>query len=214
MDNTRYAYILSLNDGIVFSDPCYDENVWCQYRREFQAFNWLMRLTTREESGILSFDLCIGRPTVHAGVKVSEVDDGTNIHWPQRYEFKDQELGIDSARIFCGSKKNWDEAKEEASIYTAADGKFGTLLTFTTKGEKNPAGFVLLGSLDSGITNSDELFRTLTSSFDGKEISKELYDIQTNPESLALKLSVAAEVQSARLSDAKHTPKTPEPPER
>lgn len=214
MENTRYAYIPSLNEGIVFSDPCYDENVWCQYRKEFQASNWLMKLTTREESNMLSFDLYIGRPTVHAGVKVSEVKGGISISCPQRYEFKDQELGIDTAHIFCGSKKNWDAFKEEASIYTAADGMFGTLLTFTTKGEQDPAGFVLLGAIDPGITNSDELFRTLTSSFDGKEISKELYDIQTNTKSMALKLAIASELQSARLSDAKQTPKAPEPPER
>lgn len=214
MDKTRYAYILNLKGGIVFSDPCYDENVWCQYRKEFQAFNWLMKLTTKEESDILYFNLCIGRPTVHGSVEVSDDEEGINIRCPQRYEFKDQELGIDTARIFCGSKKNWDAFKEEASIYTAADGMFGTLLTFTTKGEQDPAGFVLLGALDSSITNSEELFRTLTSSFDGKEISKELYDIQTNTNSMAFKIAVASEFQSAYRFDAKHPPKAPKPPER
>lgn len=61
---------------------------------------------------------------------------------------------------------------EEASIYTAADGLFGDLYIFTEKGEEDPEGFLFMGSIDGGITDEEELFRTIVAAFEGQEINR------------------------------------------
>lgn len=194
----KYASIESLNGGIVFSDPWYGPEVSCQYRKEFNASSWLMRYRAREEEGITFFDMRLGRNTMCADTTLlEEANGGLSISYPKRYDLQNVELGIDTARIFCGSMKNWENWAEEASVYTGADGYFGDLMVFTCKGEKNPAGFLLMGSVDGDIVSGEELFKTLIASFDGKEISRDEYQKATAKNNISYKLGLLDERKNA-----------------
>lgn len=191
----RYAKIPKIEGGVVFSDPSYDESVWCQYRKDFNASNWLMKLQTREEDGCLNFDLYLGRPTVVGTVRTEECEDGINVFCPGRFDIQSVELGIDTAKIFCGQRSQWDKWSEEGSVYTAADGLFGQLQVFTCRGEDTPAGFLVLGSVDTGIVQEEDLFATLVSSFCGERINEKLFQEEVNPICLNYRMVVSEEMR-------------------
>lgn len=191
--NTNYCQIAEIKKGVVFSDPEYDESVWCQYRKEFQDKDWLMKLETSVDDGILQMNLSLGRATFSQHVSLQETEKGLSITHPRRYEIKETELGIDTARIFLGSKENWEYFRDEAAIYTAADGLFGDLLEFTCKGETTPCGYLVIASIDAALTNSQELFQLLSETFGGKEITKERYLEAINPAALSFKQLEARE---------------------
>lgn len=70
-------------------------------------------------------------------------------------------------------------------------------MIFTCKGEKDPSGFILIGSVDADIVSEEELFKTLTASFDGKEISREEYKKCTDRDNISYKLKILDERKSA-----------------
>ena len=169
----RYAHFDSINDGVVFSDPSYDENVWCQYRKIFSDKNWFMKLETSfGDYDSLLFTMKFGRPTFLGNLKTEETHDGLTIRFPDHYKVDDVELGIDTARIFCGSMSDFNNFKESASFSTGGDGLFGNLLVFSAKGENAPAGFLLNGNFDKEFMTEDYLFNHFVSSFEGREISE------------------------------------------
>ena len=183
--STQYAYIPEIKNGLVFSDPWYDESVWCQYRNDFAASNWIMKLDAKENNGYIDFELYIGRPTMVRTVHVKDDSVGSySILHPSRYSVETKELGIDTAKIFIGRREEWDEFKEEAALYTGADGSFGSLEVFTCHGETAPAGYLLLASVDVSLIDQAELFTHLTSSFGGSKIDEKLYQKITDPTSL------------------------------
>lgn len=196
--HTKYCHIAELKKGVVFSDPSYEETIWCQYRKEFQANDWLMKVESSVEDGILRMNICLGRATFSRYVKTQEMEKGLSITHPRRYEIKETELGIDTARIFLGTKENWEQFREEASVYTAADGLFGDLLEFTCKGENTPCGYVMIASVDASLTNSQELFQLLSQSFSGKEITKGEYLEAINPEKFSFKQLEASEAMHSQ----------------
>ena len=193
----KYAQIPKIQKGVVFSDPLYDETVWCQYRKDFSANRWLMKLETTPEDGYLSFTLSLGRPTVLSGVEVVPDNEGIRLKFPERFSLQDKELGMDSAQIFCGLKEHWDGFAQEASIHTGTDGFFGNLMVFTCKGENVPAGFLLFGDIDELFMDENSLFQHFLSSFDAKEISPELFASKTDKNSLGMKLLVGSELRNA-----------------
>lgn len=196
---TQYAEIPEIKKGIAFSDPCYDGEVWCQYRKEFQASDWLMKLdTSRDEDGYVNFNLSIGRHTLLSGLSVKETERGAAVSSFSHYESSDTELGMDTARIFVGSLDNFENFAEEASIYTASDGLFGDLLVFTAKGEKEPAGFLVIGCVDGSITDEKDLFQTAVASFDGKQIEQARYEQLTDKEDIGLRIEIAKEMMEAK----------------
>lgn len=197
----KYAEIPTIKKGIAFSDPWYDESVWCQYRKEFHDTDWLMKLETRrDEDNYINMTLSIGRRTLMTGLKCEETDPELgqfDLAYPSRFQYDEAELGIDTAKIFIGSLDNFEKFAEEGAVYTAADGMFGNLYAFTCRGEDQPAGFLLLAAVDGDITEEEELFQTLRSSFDGREIDKDRYDARTDPSDLSLRVLAAAELRHA-----------------
>ena len=204
----QYALISKLNSGVVFSDPSYDEKVWCQYRKEFSDTNWLMKLETEKVSldeeekayrdeEYVDFNLFIGRPTMINLTQLKTVEDRVSLYSSQHYDIKDVEIGMDTACIFCGSMENWRQFPEEAAISTGTDGLFGTLYVFTCKGDDTPVGFLLCGSIDECFATEEELFNNFVSSFDGMELSKEEFNSKSNLNSLSNKVILSNELRTA-----------------
>lgn len=198
----KYAQIPVIEKGVVFSDPSYDENVWCQYRKQFTDTNWLMKFETSKEDGFISFQMTLGRPTVLSGVEVSQDREGMNISYPARYNTEQVEIGMDRAKMFCGLKEHWDNFGVSAAISTGTDGYFGDLTVFTCKGEDAPAGFFLIGGIGEIFMDEKALFSHLTGCFNAKEISQERFLNQVDPKSLALRVLAGSEVRHANEFDA------------
>ena len=194
----KYAQIPKISKGLVFSDPGYDEAVWCQYRRDFQARDWLMKMESHADAGILNFSLKIGRPTVQSWVRAEETETGFKMFCPNFYDVKEAELGMDTARIFCGQRENWDSFAEEASIHTMSDGFFGDLMEYTCKGENTPAGYLLVGYMDADVMDEQELFQHFAAGFDAQEISHELYSEKIAPQSLEFRIAASSELNHAK----------------
>ena len=209
--NTRWAEIPQLK-GAAFSDPMYQDDVWCQYRRDFNpSCGWVMRMeTTRDDMGIVEFALSLGRPTVMSGLSVIDNGESTSIKHYKHHAIENYDVEIDSARVFIGSHHNFEKWGEEASIQTGADGLFGELHVISCKGEDEPAGF-LLGGIDGDVTNEDELFRTVTAGFDGHEIDKARFEQLTNPNDLVMRLELAKEVRRANALEKPEKPDKPQP---
>ena len=213
----KYGYIPQIEEGVVFSDPWYDADVWCQYRKDFSESNWLMRMETKrnEEYSCLDFDLFIGRPTVMSSVEVNHHGaESFSLSHLGHHEITEAEIGMDTARIFCGSGKNWRLFGESAALHTGTDGFFGALFIFTCKGEDTPAGFVLMGNIDENFANEESLFRHMLSGFDGKEISREEYLQKTSLDTLANKILLSNELRIAENNNELHQAPSRDEPER
>jgi len=206
---TRYAEIPQLRKGVAFSDPSYDSTVWCCYQKEFYpSSGWVMKMeSTRDDDGYVDFALSLGRKTTMSGLRVVESEEGAAIHHYKHHELESKEIGIDTARVFVGSLENFEKWGEEASIYTAADGLFGDLQVITCKGEEEPAGFLLMGAVDGDITSEDDLFRIVTSAFDGHEIDKARFEQLTNPNELVTRLELAKEIRRANAFEKPEKPR-------
>lgn len=207
--STRWAEIPQLK-GVAFSDPMYQDDVWCQYRRDFNpSSGWVMRMeTTRDETGIVEFALSLGRPTTMSGLSVVDSGESVSFKHYKHHSIENYEIGIDSAQVFVGSFENFEKWGEDASIRTGADGLFGELHVISCKGEDEPAGFLLLGGIDGDVVGEDELFRTITAGFDGHEIDKARFEQLTDPNDLAMRLELAKEVRRA---NALEKPDKPQP---
>ena len=196
--NIRYAEIPVIGSGVAFSDPSYGPDVWCQYRKEFKGTNWVMKLeTAKAEDGYIDMTLTLGRRSLLSHLTIEESNGDVYISFPSRFDTHKQEIGIDTAKVFVGSLDNFNQWGEEGSIYTGADGLFGDLRIFTCKGEDNPAGFLLNSAIDGSLTTEDELFRTLLSSFDGRELGRTKYDEITDKDNLSVRLLTSAELSHA-----------------
>lgn len=211
----KFGHIPLIEKGVVFSDPWYKEDVWCQYRKEFIDSNWLMKMETKHdpELGYIDFTLVLGRPTMMKNTRVKDAPDGSlSISYLTHYDMAEKEIGMDTAQIFCGSMKNWDQFGESAALHTGTDGFFGSLLVFTVKGDDEPAGFVLLGGIDETFANEESLFRHMLSGFDGQEISRKVYQEKTDMRTLTNKVLLSNELRLAAQGQARE----PEPgsPER
>ena len=201
--STEFAKIPEIKKGIVFSDPMYDETIWCQYRKAFSDTDWLMKLNTHlDEDGILNFELALGRRTLVGRIETKEAEDqNIQISFPNYHEVESTELGIDTARIYCGSWSNWDEAREEAAIYTGGDGFFGELMEFTCKGEGSPAGYLLFGSVDGALMDEAQLCQQFFACFDAEKISELEFQKKTNPNTVEYRMFLANELRHAQASE-------------
>lgn len=209
----KYGQIALIEKGVVFSDPSYDEKVWCQYRKEFTDTDWLVKMETQSKDGFISIQMLLGRPTVMASVMTKETAEGVEVNFPGRYELEQFEIGMDTASIFCGLMEYWDNFSQEGSIGTGTDGIFGDLMVVNCKGDDAPAGFLLLAGLDEIFMNENELIGHLFSCFNAKEITPEMFQHRTSSKSLAYQMLLSAEIQSAKDAGAvaKNTPqKEPE----
>lgn len=196
---SRYARIDEIKKGVVFSDPWYDENTWCQYRKGFTDRNWFMKLeTSAGEYDTLCFQLVMGRSTLVNSLDVKETEDGYRMKFPEHYSMAEVELGIDTACIYMGSMKNFEEFGESIAFKTGGDGGFGDLFVYSVKGEDAPAGFALFGAFDKDFMTEEHLFGQLKSTFDGKEISKEEFDFGISDKLLANRMLLANELRIAQ----------------
>ena len=204
----RFAEIPQVRGGVAFSDPSYSADVWCCYQKAFNpSSGWVMKMeSTRNEDGYAEFALMVGRKSVLSGLRLDE-DAGT-IHHYAHHAIDAKEIGIDTARVYCGSLHGFQEWGEEASIYTAADGLFGDLYVVTCKGENQPSGFLLMASVDTAITDENDVFRTVTAAFDGHEIKRERYEKLTDPSSLEVRKEIAKEVRLAKAVEQAEKPKS------
>lgn len=208
---SKYAFIPEIKDGVVFSDPWYDENTWCQYRKEFSDRNWFMKLETHDgEYDTLCFQLVLGRSTMVNSVNVKETEEGYRLRFPEHYLMSDKELGIDTACIYLGSMKNFKEFGESIAFETGADGGFGDLFVSTVKGDVDPAGFVLFGAFDKAFMTEKELFEQLAATFDGKEITKEEFVERVSGKVLANRMLLANELRIAHSFTDNKTQEGPE----
>lgn len=215
----QYAHIPKIEGGLVFSDPMYDEKVWCQYRREFTDTNWLMKMESKldEEYSTIDFNLFIGRPSMMSTTSVKEASEGNlMISSLRHYDMKEVEIGMDTARIYCGSIKNWDQYADDAALHTGTDGMFGQLIAFSCKGNDLPTGFLLMGSIDQTFVNEKSLFQHFTATFDGQEIPREVFSEKTDRNSMVNKVMLAQELNAARAATQVHgnTLSTENEPER
>lgn len=199
----RFAEIPQIRRGVVFSDPFYGPDVWCQYRKEFNpSSSWAMKMeSSRDEDGYAYFILLMGRGSVLSGLRVVDYEEGAAIHHYAHHVLESKEIGADTARVFIGSLDCFEKFGDEASIYTAADGLFGELQVITCKGEQDPAGFLFMGEIDTAVTDEDQLFRTITAAFDGHEIDLERFEKLTDPNSLEVRKQLSKEVQRAKALD-------------
>ena len=191
--NEKYAHIPQIKGGIIFSDPWYGPDVWCQYRNEFSDKDWLMKMESQTEDGSIYVNLTLGNAYFSANLTTKEAGEDLQLYYPNDLKVHEVELGIDTAKIFCGSMDNWNAWREEGAIHTGADGMFGNLLVFHRAEEKTPVGFLLLAGLDGTFASEKELFQTLCASFDGQEITKEQYTQLCQSYSLNQKIRTAAE---------------------
>lgn len=205
----KFAHIPQI-DGVVFSDPWYGPETWCQYRKAFSESNWLLRMESKldPEYNFTEFTLYLGRPTMMSATKLKEnKKSDLMLSSLAIYDTKEYEIGMDTAQIFCGSMRNFEQFGESIALHTGSDGFFGGLIVLTCKGEDNPAGFVLRGGIDAMFADSEELFRHMVSGFDGQEISKEVYAQKTDLSSLENKvlfsneLRIAAQHEKAQLEN-------------
>lgn len=199
---SKYAEFPQVSKGVVFSDPYYDESVWCQYRKAFNpSSGWAMKMeSVRDDDGYAEFSLLIGRRSLLSGLRLDE-EAGTIKHYAHHQISDPVTLGMDTAQIYLGSLKFFEMYGEEASIRTGTDGEFGQVYPVTCKGEDEPAGFVLMAAIDTVITDEDELFRTVTAAFDGHEIDRERFEKITDPNSLEVRKQLSKEVQRAKALD-------------
>lgn len=204
----RYAYIPEIKGGVVFSDPYYDSNAQGQFRSQFNAQDWFMRLDSKSEGGYTDFTMYLGRRTMMHNTSIKLADDGAeDIAYPSIYDAKSVELNVgNTAQIYCGSKENWDHAREFATIPTGVDGTIGGLVVLTCRGESDPAGFIFIGALDESIGNEDALFRHLLFSFDGEEITQEQYMNHTQPNTLLYHMIMSEELRHANQINEKSQP--------
>lgn len=209
----KFAHIPEVKHGVVFSDPSYDESVWCQYRKDFQAKDWLMKLESSAENHFVTFQLTLGRPTILAGVEIQHNEEDYSVVFPGRFDFKEHEIGMDTACIFCGLGDHFASFAEEAAIRTGTDGLFGDLMVFTCRGEQDPAGFLLAGGIDETFMSEKALFDHFLASFSANEITPEIYMKQTSPGNLDLRLAASEELRHASDHDVKHFHEQ-EPPQR
>lgn len=213
----RYAHIPFIEDGVVFSDPWYGEDVWCQYRKSFLDYNWLMKMesTVDHESDCIEFTLSLGRPTMMGTTKINEgLGSSLTLSHLNYYDVSNMELGMDTAQIYCGSQKNWEQFKDSAALHTGTDGYFGDLMVFTCKGEDIPAGFVLMGSIDSAMVDEETLFAHMLSGFDGQEITKEAFAEKTDLTALSNKVLMSNELRTASRADSEPSQPGHDTPER
>lgn len=208
----QYGYIPKIEGGVVFSDPDHLGGIWCQYRKNFKDANWLMRMDTSLYDSYLNFNLYIGRPTMMSATFLKE--DGETVRCPAHYNVDQKEIGMDTAKIFVGSMKNFESFGESAALHTGTNGFFGDLMIFTCKGEDAPAGFLLMGGIDTTFADEKSLFRHMLSSFDGKEISREEYWAKTDLTSLAYKTLCSNELRSARKYEQSQNTPPKDAPER
>ena len=206
----RFAEIPQVRGGVAFSDPSYSADVWCCYQKAFNpSSGWAMRMeSSLDEDGYVEFMLFLGRRSTMSGLRVVENEQGASIHHFAHHEIEVREIGIDTARVYCGSLCGFQEWGEEASIYTAADGLFGELRILTCKGEDEPAGFLLMGAVDGAITDEDELFRTVTAAFDGHEIDRERFEKITDPNSFEVRQAIDKEIRHAKAIEQGEKPKS------
>lgn len=213
----RYAHIPHLENGVAFSDPWYGEDVWCQYRKDFQDTNWFMKLESQLKEGEYSeqcFRLTFGRPTLVNSVRLEESEEELSVFSPMRYDVKAVELGIDTACIFCGSLKDFHDFGESIAFRTGADGMFGNLFVFTLKGETQPAGFVLDCGFDPHFMYEDKFFQHLLSSFAGKEISEKEFAAGISQNNLGNRMLLANELRTSSQQPEKNAPAKGPAPER
>lgn len=204
----KYAHIPWIEGGVVFSDPWYDSSVWCQYRNNFNISDWFMKMDAKTEDSFVDFKLYLGRSTMMGKTSVAEnLEDGSlTLTSRPVYKHESIEIGMDTASMFCGSMKNWEQFREEASLRTGTDGTFGVLIVLTCKGETEPAGYVLVGSIEEMFVNEEELFNHFVSSFDAREITREHFDRAVSLDSIANRILLAKELASATLQDHKEKP--------
>lgn len=197
---TRYAVLSPIKKGIVFSDPCFDDVVYWQYRKEFQSTGWLMKLeTTVDTNNVIDLRLSIGRKTLMAGIQFEKDGSGREFTtYPGNYRFDEVEIETDRPKVFVGTMENFLLQGEDGAIYTGASGLFGDLYVFTNRGEQTPAGFLLLASVDGAVINQDEFFDTIRSSFDAVEIEKEAYEAAIDQNTISFKLARLEELKTAQ----------------
>ncbi|MBQ9955186.1 MAG: hypothetical protein IJO87_07125 [Eggerthellaceae bacterium] len=196
----KYAEIPQVRGGVAFSDPDYSPDTWCCYQRAFNpSGGWIMKMeSARDEDGYVEFALTLGRRSMMSGLRVVENGEGAVIRHLAHHQLEAKAIGCDTARVFVGSLDCFERWGEEASIYTAADGLFANLQVVTCKGEDEPAGFLLIGAIDGGITSEDELFRTIVSAFDGHEIDRSRFAKLVDPNSLEIRRELVKELRRAR----------------
>lgn len=214
---SRYAHIDQIKSGVVFSDPWYKEDVWCQYRKAFTDTNWYMKEDFKVSDGkypSLQFQLLMGRPTLVNSTRFEEGPDGISIFGPMRYQIDQVELGIDSARMFCGSYEDFQKYGETVAFRTGGDGMFGDLFVFTIPGDDAPAGFALFCAFEPGIITENKFLGTVLASLRGKEISEKEFLQGISPKNLGNRMLLANEVNLFSKQKAPTEPhkeqKTPE----
>jgi len=205
---SKYAFFENISSGVVFSDPLYGEDVWCQYRKAFTDKNWYMQLDCKKEPhyGFLDFKIVFGRPTLVGNTRFEETPDSISTYTPKHYALKSVELGIDSAHIFCGSMKDFKEFGESIAISTGGDGMFGELYELTLRGDEKPVGYVLFCSFDPTFMSENDFFKHLLSSFEGKEISREDFEYGVSPKNLKNRLLLSSELASLQEKKGKGSP--------
>lgn len=151
-------------DGLAFSDPSYDRDVWCRYEHVGTIDDWEVELRAKEvtekyedmEFQTVAFSLALSRDAFTRDV-VSVGEDLRTLSYIRGFEVVEVEIGMDTACVWCGvpgvEPGGW---QPEGSLCTGTDGSFATAYEFKKDGELY--ALVLLGEVDPLFASPESLW--------------------------------------------------------
>ncbi len=165
---------------IVFTDPCYDENVWCKFQKTISApqdFDIEVEISDYyDDSKVIGNDIrmqLFNRKYMLDICPLVSIDDGKVKYNSKIITQNDYELGMDTARMCFGINEKADEIiiyskKEETmedimsnksdafALNTGTDGYFGDLIDLETI-EEIPAFIEVNCFIDKDFATPEEL---------------------------------------------------------
>ena len=137
----------NLQNGIIVSDPMYDDSVWCRFKYPKSMNKWFCDVkadTIKEKFMEYEFEntnvtVFIARsPELFESIKISSEKDEENqyltYNFPSNFVTKDYTIGVDSASLAITSNDWFNEMADAVAIDTMSDGYYGGVTTFKEKG--------------------------------------------------------------------------------
>ena len=151
---------INIKNGIIFSDPWYNNLVECRYQNTKEMKNFILTILTtpsEEFKDYYSVAIALLHPQAFTSIRIS--DELNSFSIPENFEIKDFEIGIDTATVIIGSNHDFIEP-----IHTGSDGLLGTLFEINNP-NKEYCGIVFLGAFDVDFITPEELIKVLKYNF-------------------------------------------------
>lgn len=163
---------ITINKGIIISDPWYKKDVKCRYENRQRMSNYNFHILTEPDEAYkdwFNVAITILDDVTHQHIKVSDTLDSFTC--PHTFKVKKTEIGMDTASILIGSNNVQIE-----EIHTGTDGYLGTVYQLNRPiktGEKTKnqyCGIVFFASFDGTINSVDEIVQKIVYNFTGSSI--------------------------------------------